>query len=182
MGGKENRGGLDQHALRNDDKPGLAQRSQNQLNQKHAQRRGRPAAKSRRRGAGYHNQKRHGPWQPGPQRQMAWARDTHTQSQSTHWFQAPDANTPYGNQQVMQPHRYPAQPATPSYASENSMRYVYATPGTQLATDISAMVRRNYHIVFLSLSRLTRGSGVGCSKCIHLGPLGGGICYSRQAR
>ena len=66
MDGKENHHGemvQAQHDVaRQNNKPGLAQRSQNQLNQNHGQRRGRGAAKSRRRAAGYQNQKRHGMW------------------------------------------------------------------------------------------------------------------------
>ena len=139
MDGKENHGGVEhaQYEARESHKAGLAQRSQNQLNQNHAQRRGRAPGKSRR---GYHNQKRHGVWPAGPQRQIAWPRNTRTHPQGVHWFQAPNANTPYMNQHVMQPHRFPPQPATPSYVADTSMRYVYATPGTQLATEISAMV------------------------------------------
>jgi hypothetical protein len=72
---------------------------------------------------------------------MAWTVNNHAHPQGMQWFPGPTANTPYGgNQHVMPPHRFPGQPATPSYVAENSMRYVYATPGTQLATEISAMV------------------------------------------
>ena len=135
MDGKENHGGLEhtQYEARESHKAGLAQRSQNQLNQNHSQRRGRAPGKSRR---GYHNQKRHGMWPAGPQRQIAWPRNARTHPQGVHWFPTPNANTPY----MMQPHRFPPQPATPSYVADTSMRYVYATPGTQLATEISAMV------------------------------------------
>ncbi len=184
MDAKENHGGLHQakqHGARQDNGGGLAQRSQNQLNQNHGQRRGRAAGKSRRRGAGYHNQKRHGMWNGGGlQHQMAWPRNARGHPQGVQWFPAPNANASYGNPHVMQPHRFPGQPATPSYGAENSMRYVYATPGTQLAAQISAMVSRiqnSYHRL-----QLAHSAGVDDSKCIHRGQIGETRCYSRQGR
>ena len=146
MDGKENHAesGVTQRAPRNET-TGLAQRSQNQLNQHRTQRRGR-AGKARQGGTGRHNNQRHGPWQAASQRQWGWPRSSGTHPQGLHWFPAPGTNAAaFATQQhqAMQPQRFPMQhpPATPSYPAQNSMRYVYATPGTQLATEISAMVR-----------------------------------------